>query len=110
MVLRFDRDFHQIYMERIRIHNSFTPIDYDRATTLIQQHTPNPKQRHTLLKILQFRPTTDIYYTVNYRSTDYSILRWLRALGAKVEVLLPWSLREEMTIEIQKQLNVYQFW
>lgn len=107
MLLRFDRDFHHSYMEGIRIHKTFTEIDCDRAATLIKQHTPNPKQRQTLLDILHSRPTTDIYYQVYYRLTDYYIIRWLRALSSQVEVLLPWCLRQEMALEIQKQFNLY---
>ncbi len=58
--------------------------------------------------ILQSRPTTDAYYQVTYRVTDYYPLRWLRALGSQVELLLPWHLREEMATEIQNTWNLYK--
>ena len=80
---------------------------YDRAATLITQYTP-PKQREVLLKTLQSRPTTDAYYQVTYRVTDYHPLRWLRALGSQVEILLPWDLRAKMAVEIQNTWNLYQ--
>jgi CRISPR-associated protein (TIGR03985 family) len=107
-ILRFDRDFHQSYIQGIRIHEKFTAIDGDRAALLIKQHTPNPEHRQTLLDVLQSRPTTDIYYQVYYRVTDYYVVRWLRALGSKVEVLLPWDLREDMKSEFQRAWNLYQ--
>jgi CRISPR-associated protein (TIGR03985 family) len=91
MVLRFDRTFHQSYMQGISIHHTCTAIDIDRAATLIKQYTPNPEHRSALLQILQSRPTDDAYYQVTYRVTDYYPLRWLRALGSEVEILLPWT-------------------
>lgn len=95
-------------MQGIAIHNTFTAIDCDRAATLIKQYTPNPKQREALLEILHSRPTTDAYYQVSYRVTDYYPLRWLRALGSEVEILLPWDLRAKMALEIQNTWNLYQ--
>jgi CRISPR-associated protein (TIGR03985 family) len=108
MVLRFDRTFHQSYMQGISIHHTCTAIDIDRAATLITQYTPNPEHRSALLQILQSRPTDDAYYQVTYRVTDYYPLRWLRALGSEVEILLPWDLRQKMAVEIQKTRNLYQ--
>lgn len=108
MVLRFDRTFARSYLQGIAIHNTFTAIDCDRAATLITQYTPNPKQREALLETLQSRPTTDAYYQVYYRVTDYHPLRWLRALGSEVEILLPWDLRAKMAVEIQNTWNLYQ--
>lgn len=108
MVLRFDRTFARSYLQGIAIHNTFTAIDCDRAATLIAQYTPNPKQREALLDTLQSRPTTDAYYQVYYRVTDYHPLRWLRALGSEVEILLPWDLRAKMAVEIQNTWNLYQ--
>ncbi|MEG4807494.1 TIGR03985 family CRISPR-associated protein [Microcoleus sp. F8-D3] len=108
MVLRFDRTFARSYLQGISIHNTFTAIDIDRAATLIKQYTPNPEQREALLQILQSRPTDDAYYQVTYRDTDYYPLRWLRALGSEVEILLPWDLRQKMAVEIQKIRNLYQ--
>ena len=108
MVLRFDRTFAQSYLQGITIHNTFTAIDYDRAARLITQYTPNPEERSALLEILQSHPTTDAYYQLYYRNTDYYPLRWLRALGSKVEILLPWHLRREMAREIQNTWNLYK--
>ncbi|MEG4023892.1 TIGR03985 family CRISPR-associated protein [Microcoleus sp. S13C4] len=108
MVLRFDRTFAQSYVQGISIDSTCTAIEYHRAATLIKQYTPNPEHRSALLQILQSRPTDDAYYQVYYRVTDYYPLRWLRALGSEVEILLPWDLRQKMAVEIQKTRNLYQ--
>ncbi len=107
LLLRFERDFHQSYIEGISIHEKFKAIDCDRAARLIRQYTPNPEQRQTLLEVLQSRPTTDIYYEVSYRLTDYYVVRWLRALGSKVEILLPLELRQQLALDIQRTWNQY---
>nr|WP_248277718.1 TIGR03985 family CRISPR-associated protein [Brasilonema sp. UFV-L1] len=108
MVLRFEQDFHYSYIKGISIHDKFTAINCETAATLIKQYTPNPEQRQAILEILQSRPHTDAYYQVYYRVTDYYVVRWLRALGSKVEVLLPWDLRQEMALEIQNTWNLYK--
>lgn len=107
MILRFEHDFHQNYMEGISIHHQFAPINYDRITTFIKQHTSKPEQRKILLEILQSRPINDIYYQAHYRVGDYSVIRWLRALGSKVEVMFPWELRQKIASEIQKIWDLY---
>ncbi|MBE9186349.1 TIGR03985 family CRISPR-associated protein [Microcoleus sp. LEGE 07076] len=108
MVLRFDRTFAQSYLQGISIHHTCSAIDCDRAARLIAQYTPNPEHREAILKTLQSRPADDAYYQVTYRVTDYHPLRWLRALGSQVEILLPWDLRQKIAVEIQKTANLYQ--
>lgn len=108
MILRFEQDFHNRYVHGLTIHDTFTALDYYQAARLIKQHTPNPEHRQALLEILQSRPTTDAYYQVYYRVTDFYVVRWLRALGSKVEVLMPWDLRQEMVLEIQNTWNLYK--
>jgi CRISPR-associated protein (TIGR03985 family) len=108
MVLRFDHSFHESYMQGIRIHPTFKPIDCDRAATLIKQYTPNLVHRKTLLEVLQSRPTTDLYYELYYRITDYYVVRWLRALGSNVEVFIPWELRQKIADEIQNTWDLYR--
>lgn len=108
MILRLNENFHQGYIQGISIHETFKSLNYEQVTRLIKQNTPNPKQRQDLLEVLQSRPTTDAYYQVYYRDTDYYVIRWLRALGSKVEILLPWELRQEIALEIQNTWNLYK--
>jgi CRISPR-associated protein (TIGR03985 family) len=107
MILRFPQDFHERYIDGISIHDTFTKIDYEATVNLIQQHVLDREHQEGILKILQSRPSTDAYYRVNYRVTDYYVIRWLRALGSQVEVLFPWDLRQEITREIQDMFNLY---
>lgn len=107
MILRFEQDFHQSYIDGISIHDTFTKISYEQTFKLIRQYVLNREHQKAILNILQSRPSTDAYYQVNYRVTDYYVIRWLRAIGAKVEVLLPWDLRQEMACEIQNVCNLY---
>jgi CRISPR-associated protein (TIGR03985 family) len=108
MILRFDQDFHQRYIDGISIHDTFNRISSERTFKLIQQYTLDPEHRKAILEILQSRPSTDVYYQVYYRVTDYYVLRWLRALGSKVEVLLPLNLRQEIAQELQNTFNLYK--
>ncbi|NJR18400.1 MAG: TIGR03985 family CRISPR-associated protein [Calothrix sp. CSU_2_0] len=107
MILRFDKDFHQRYIDGISIHESFAQISYEQVFILLQQHILEQEHQRVILNILQSRPSSDAYYQVNYRVTDYYVIRWLRALGAKVEVLLPCNLRQEMASEIKDMFNIY---
>lgn len=108
MVVRIEQKFHSSYVKGIRIHEQFTLIEYETAVELIKKYTRNPEHKKAILEIIQSRPKTDAYYQVNYRITDYSVLRWLRANGSKVEVLLPWDLRQEIAEKIQNTYNLYQ--
>ncbi|MBD2454069.1 TIGR03985 family CRISPR-associated protein [Nostoc sp. FACHB-87] len=107
MILRFERDFHNRFIQGISIHDAFKMIDYQMVARLIKQNTPNVKHQKVILEILESRPSTDAYYQVDYRVNDYYVLRWLRALGSKVEVLLPLNLRQEMAEESQNVWNLY---
>lgn len=108
MVLRFERDFHDFYIKGTSLHETFTAIDYHQTVKTIEQNSLSPENRKRVLEILELRPSTDAYYKVYYRVTDYHVLRRLRALGSKVEVLLPWDLRQEMALESQNTWNLYK--
>ncbi|MCY7272937.1 MAG: hypothetical protein LH702_04105 [Phormidesmis sp. CAN_BIN44] len=45
---------------------------------------------------------------VYYRLNDRNVLMRLRAWGANVEVLLPWSLRVQMAEDVQDTWKLYQ--
>ena len=108
ILLRFERDFHSHYIQGTSLHKTFTAIDYQQVTALIKQIRRSPEQRQALLEILQSCPSTDTYYMAFYRVTDYHVVRRLRALGSKVEVLLPLNLRQEMAMEVQNTWNLYK--
>lgn len=108
LILRFERDFHHGYIQGISLHKTFTAINYEQVTQLIKEYTPNPEHQRVLLNNLQCRPNTDVYYKAFYRVQDYHVIRRLRALGSKAEVMLPWDLRQEIALELHKAWNLYQ--
>ncbi|MDZ8227619.1 TIGR03985 family CRISPR-associated protein [Nostoc sp. ChiVER01] len=108
MILRFERYFYKRYIQKISIHDAFKIIDYQIVIKLIKQNTLNAEHQKNILETLQSRPSTDAYYQVDYRVNDYYVLRWLRALGSKVEVLLPLNLRQQMAEESRNLWNLYK--
>jgi CRISPR-associated protein (TIGR03985 family) len=58
--------------------------------------------------MIQSRSPEDAYYTVRYRDGDTNVGQRLRSWRPKVEVLLPWDLREKMQAEMQAEIELYQ--
>jgi CRISPR-associated protein (TIGR03985 family) len=106
MILRFEQSFHRNYVQGINIHEKFTLINYEQAVGLIKEESKNTQEE--LLEVIKSRSKKDVYYRVDYRMNDFYVVRWLRALGSKVEVLFPWKLRQEMAQEIQNTWNLYK--
>ncbi|MFN6460317.1 MAG: TIGR03985 family CRISPR-associated protein [Nostoc sp. DedVER02] len=107
MLLRFDRTFAESYLKGTSRHATFKPITYQWVLQLIQQVT-SAKHQEALLKILQNRRSDDAYYTVTYRDGDPNVGLRLRAWRPKVEVLLPWELRQKITKEVEAEWQFYQ--
>lgn len=107
MVLRFNRDFHDRYIVDTFRHSTFKAIDWVRVMQLMQQHQDLAQQK-TLLQVLKMRSHKDAYYQVCYRDGDTNIRHRLRAWRPHVEVLLPWSLRQEIAQEVQTEVQFYQ--
>jgi CRISPR-associated protein (TIGR03985 family) len=108
MLLRFERDFHDRYIQDTVRHDRFELI----ATTadvvkLIKKSTSNPQQQKKLLEIVQRFPD-DAYYHVPYRVGDNNVIMRLRAWGQKVEVLLPGQLRERIADDLRATHQLYQ--
>jgi len=53
MLLRFDREFHDRYIQDTFRHDTFEPVSYQQAERLIRQHTRQPQQQQALLTVLQ---------------------------------------------------------
>ncbi len=106
MVLRFDRDYHDRYIDRTFRHDTFKAIAYPQVKTLIQKSTANPEQA-ALLKILAHRSPEDAYYRVQYRHGDHNVMMRLRAWRPIVEVLLPWDLRQTIAADVARECQLY---
>ncbi len=108
LVIRFDRYFHNRYIQGTERENLFKNISYRQAQSLIQGLKDNLQYKSLLLKILKSRFPGDIYCRANYRKGDKNIIMRLRAWGPQVEVLYPWDLRQTMTEDIQKTWDLYK--
>ncbi len=108
MLLRFDRKFHDLYIEGTFRHDTFKICSFDRAKQLIRQNVPQPEQQQVLLTVLNSRSRLDAYYQVLYRDGDTNVRMRLRSWRPHGEVLLPWELRQGMTHEVEKEVQFYR--
>ncbi|WP_016949978.1 TIGR03985 family CRISPR-associated protein [Anabaena sp. PCC 7108] len=107
MLLRFDRDYHERYIQDTSRHKTFNLITYQKAKSLIQNSVVNPEQKAELLKIIANRSPKDAYYSLQYRHGDNNVIMRLRAWRPKVEILLPDDLRQRIAADITKELGLY---
>ncbi|MCU0527761.1 MAG: TIGR03985 family CRISPR-associated protein [Elainella sp. Prado103] len=106
MLLRFEQSFHDRYIQGTFRHHTFARLSYAEVTQMIHQWAGAEQQ--ALLKIIQQRSDQDAYYRVNYRMGDTNVGLRLRAWRPKLEVLLPWELRQQMIREIELERSFYQ--
>lgn len=107
MLLRFDRDFNDRYIQGTFRHETFQPINYQQARELIQKQTPNPKHCQELLTVLRSRSPDDAYYQVYYRDGDTNVGLRLRSWRPKGEVIFPWELRHSFAQEVAEEARLY---
>ena len=109
ILLRFDRYFHDSYIDRTERTALFKTITYDNAEHFLKNANANTiEQNESLLKILRSRSPKDIYCRVEYHVGDRTAIMRLRAWGQQVEVLSPWSLRQEMREDINELWKMYE--
>lgn len=106
MLLRFQREFHDRYIQGTFRHKTFHKITYEQAYQLIQDTAAS--SHPSLLQVIQSRSVDDAYYTVQYRDGDTNVGLRLRSWRPKVEVLLPWALRQKQLEEMQAEWQLYQ--
>ncbi|NJL52845.1 MAG: TIGR03985 family CRISPR-associated protein [Hydrococcus sp. SU_1_0] len=110
MLLRFSRDFHELYIENTLRHETFKLVDINNSKSLDKLFTElklDVLERQKLqTKINLF--LEDAYYQLNYRVNDNDVIMRLRAWGANVEVLYPQNLRDRMIKDISDNYAVYQ--
>jgi CRISPR-associated protein (TIGR03985 family) len=107
LTLRFPRIFNDLYIKDTERHTQFKPISFEQVLSMVKLGRLSSTDSEALLKQLANYPN-DAYYRVPYRATDNKIIMRLRAWGPNVEVLLPWSLRQRMTDDIQATSSLYQ--
>lgn len=107
MLLRFDREYNDRYIQNTIRHKTFQLITYQQAQRLINFHVTQPQHREVLLNILMNRSPQDAYYQVYYRDQDNGIKMRLRAWQPKCEVLLPFDLRQSIATELAQAFQLY---
>ena len=105
MLLRFEQNFHDRYIQGTFRHQTFERLTYTEVIQVIGQLAG--AEQKALMKIIQRRPETDAYYRVNYRLGDTNVGLRLRAWRPKLEVLLPWELRQKMAREVELERAFY---
>jgi len=107
MLLRFNREYHDRYIQNTVRHDTFQAIAYQQAKRLILEHTPQPQQQQALLAVLTNRSPQDAYYRLQYRQGDHNVIMRLRAWRSQVEILMPWDLRQSTAADIATEFLLY---
>lgn len=107
LLIRFNRYFHAHYVADTEREAVLTAVSARLAAKMIRSMELLPTQQASLLEVLNAKPK-DVYCRVNYRRDDRNVLMRLRAWGANVEVLLPWSLRLQMARDAQEVWKLYK--
>jgi CRISPR-associated protein (TIGR03985 family) len=107
MLLRFDRKYHDSYIRSTNRHETFNLINYGKAERLIQNSGISREDREILLNALGKRCREDAYYTLQYRDQDFNVIMRLRAWRPKVEIFLPYDLRQKIASEINREFLLY---
>lgn len=106
MLLRFEADFAQRYIDNSFRHPTFDKLDsYEEAMALIEE-LKLPNARKLLARIKQYPDAA--YYALRYRHQDNNVIMRLRAWGPKVEVIFPSELRQRMRQDIEQTWQLYQ--
>jgi len=110
MLLRFEREFHDSYIQDSFRHETFkqikSPQDFPK---LMREFDRIPEAKKRLKEISQIFPDDQYaYYHTKYRVNDNNVIMRLRAWGQNVEVLLPFELRDRMAEDIEKTCQLYQ--
>ncbi len=109
ILLRFNPYFHANYIERTERTALFKTISFEEAERFLHNTIINTReQKDLLLTILRSRSPKDIYCRVDYHVGDRTAVMRLRAWGQQVEVLSPWSLRQQIQEDITKLSEMYK--
>lgn len=96
LVVRFNPYFYAQYVQNTERTTLLTPIKLRKVQAIINGEAAlEDKQRQYLLEITN-KHQNGIYCHVQHRLDDHNITMRMRAWGPKVEILLPWKLRQVM--------------
>ena len=106
MLLRFDADFAQRYIDNSFRHPTFEKLDNYQDTMALIKKLELLNSPKLLTHINQYPDAA--YYTLRYRHQDNNVIMRLRAWGPKVEVIFPEELRQRMRQDIEQTWQLYQ--
>ena len=96
LVVRFDPYFYAQYVQNTERTTLLNPVKLKKVQAIINSESAlKDKQRQHLLEITN-KNKNGIYCHVQHRLEDQNITKRLRAWGPKVEIMLPWKLRQIM--------------
>ena len=112
MLLRFNRDFSDRYIQNTDRHSTFKQINSKKAKDFIQRQLKtniylDSSQKKQLTNILDCN-LEDTYYLLDYRVGDNNVIMRLRAWCPNVEVIYSWNLRQRMREDIEQTWKLYE--
>lgn len=106
MLLRFEADFAQRYIDPSFRHPTFEKLENKQAAIAWIKGLKLANQRQYLTHLKQF--PNSAYYTLRYRQNDNNVIMRIRAWGANVEVILPSQLRQRIRQDSWQTWQLYQ--
>lgn len=109
LLLRFDRYFYGNYIANTERARLFTEMRFDQAEKRFQSDSEIAANGLSLTRLFRDRPQhqSDVFCLTNHRLGDNNVVMRLRAWGPRVEVLLPLSLRQRMSDDMQETWKLY---
>jgi CRISPR-associated protein (TIGR03985 family) len=109
LLLRFDRYFYGNYIANTERVKQFVEMDFERAEKHFQADPSIIDRGLSLFHLFGDRPRhkSDVFCLAQHRLGDNNVVMRLRAWGPNVEVLLPLSLRQRMTDDMQETWRLY---
>jgi CRISPR-associated protein (TIGR03985 family) len=114
MVLRFNQDFSERYIDESFRHETFEKFDTVRQlSTWLGQQQLQPAEKEQLQRAVKQwqaqgkQEPTHSYFRMDYRHQDNNVIMRLRAWGPNVEVLFPLDLRQRMALDVQAMADLY---
>lgn len=107
LLLRFELYFHYRYVEGTEREEIFKKIPFTEAIAEVKRADIDFAHKQQLLQLLTQRSAQDIYCRLPFRKGDNNVIMRLRAWGPKVEVFLPWDLRQGMADDLHATWKFY---
>lgn len=110
LLLRFERYFYGNYIANTERAKLFAEMGFEQAEKRFQADPTVRKQGLSLAHLFRDRPRhkASIFCLAHHRLGDNNVVMRLRAWGFNVEVLLPLSLRQRMTDDMQETWKLYE--